>query len=199
MRSQLPFRLGIAPSLGAQTATSAVRPVVHVTVKFVLVPQTKVCGNPYKPGHIAADTAETLKETYRVSRAYPLSAGISVPLPLDRKFQSALTSCIDAGNYAVLLEFDWENPLLAVVDLIRDSSERLSGSSSSHRKLDRSQVSPYSPYLPSSPRAKAGTTTRVGPLWYSHQKANDFEPDRNVRWKLIMNDAWYGFYVKPMA
>jgi|SRR3954451_7503218 len=199
MRSQPSFRLGVAPSLFAQTATSAAGPVeLQVTVKFIPVPQSEVC-RPYKPGHnecpVAAKTAESLKDTYCVSRAYPLSAGKSVGLPLEPKFHTALISGIDAGNYAVVLEFDWKIPLVAVVDMVLDSSKQLSESSNSHHQFDRSQASPYA--LGAPVRASAGTMMRVGPLWYTHQKAKDFEPDRDVKWKLIINDTWYGFHVKP--
>jgi hypothetical protein len=194
MRSQLPLRLGIARSLVAQAAASAPNPDVQVKVKFVLVPQSKICDGPYKPGCPVTREAESLKEKWRISRLYSLSKDRSVPLPLEPDFQSALTSCIDDGNYVVLLEFDWKVPLVAFVDMVSDSGERLSQLANSHRQFGRSQASPYSPNAPD--RSNAGGMMRAGPLWFAYRNAIDFEPDKNAKWKLILNDAWYGFYVK---
>lgn len=94
----------------------------------------------------------------------------------------------------MLLEFDWGVPLLAYIDVILDSGDRLPGSSGSHGKIDRGQASPYSPGARVG--ANAGRAMRVGPLWYTHHRASYFDPNDNTRWKLIVNDAWYGFYVK---
>jgi hypothetical protein len=179
MRSQFSFPLGIIPSLFSQTVTSDASPaVLQVTVKFVLVLQSDVCKGSYKPGHndcsVTTQEAEFLEKTHRVSRAYPLSAGKSVALALERKFHGALISCIDAGHYAVLLNFDWGSTLVAAVDMIRDSSKPLSKPLNTPRHPDRSQY------------------------WHTHQNAIDFDPDKSVRWKVTLNDdLWYGFYVVP--
>jgi hypothetical protein len=85
--------------------------------------------------------------------------------------------CIDAKNYAVLLEFDWGDTLWGVVfDMVRDPSKKLPEPSNSHRLFDRGQY------------------------WCTHQNASDFDPDpdMNVKWRVTLNkDLWYGFYVVP--
>src|SRR5436305_678400 len=98
----------------------------QITVKLVLVPQSEICEGPYKPGHkdcpVTARKIDSLKHKNRVSRVYQLPAGKSVALLLEWDFHQALIADIDAGNYSVLLEFDWGNTLWVVVDMVRASS-----------------------------------------------------------------------------
>ena len=204
MRSQLPPLPRNAPSPLVQAAASATGPVLRVTIKFLPVLQSEICKGTYRAGHtncpITAQKAEFLKESYVGSRTYPLSQGKRVALPLVPKFQNTLTSCIDAGNYAMLVEFAWGIPLLAViVDMVPDHepSELPPGSSGSQRQFDRSQAVPYG--FGAQTEINAVRRMRAGPLWYTHQNAKDFEPAESIRWKLILNDGWYGFYVKPAA
>lgn len=179
MRSQLSFRLE-SSLRSSQLPLLRQDLTLKVTVKFILVLQSEIC-KPYRPGPndcpVAAKTAERLKKTSLVSRSYPLSEFESAALPLEPKFQRALMPCIDARNYAVLLEFDWGDILWGVVfDMVRDPSKRLPEPSNSHRPFDRGQY------------------------WCTHQNASDFDPDPevNVKWKVTLNnDLWYGFYVVP--
>jgi hypothetical protein len=163
----------------AQNATTAVDPNgLQITVKLMLVLQSDVCKGIYKPGHkdcpISESKIDDLKRKHRVSRSYHLTLGKLVPLPLEQDFQQALTSAIDAGNYAVLIELDWGKTMVAVVDMVRDSSGPLPEWTSPHPQLDSGQY------------------------WYTHQDAIDFEPGKSVKWQVTLNGAlsvW--FYVVP--
>jgi hypothetical protein len=160
-------------------AQATAAPTAYITVKLVLVRQSDLCKGSYKPGHVdcelSTERVEYLEQTNRVSRPYKLPLGKPVALRLDPEFQQALIASIDAGTYAVLLEFDWGAQLTVEVDLARD----LCGSPKSHPPWDRNSRH-----------------------WYTHENAIHFDPDKNVKWQMTLTvvSKWlFCFYVVPAA
>lgn len=169
--------LVILPTLGGVVCAQAPnRP--HVTM--ILLEQTDICSGPYTPGHsdcqqVTREFVEQLKETNTVSDPCPLSPGQVVALHLTPAFYEALMAGIDAGGYAVLLEFDWGRNITAVVDIVRESDGRLPKWSNLHRRLLGSE------HL------------------YTHQEAIAFDPTKRARWHVTLTtlsgSLSYSFYV----
>jgi hypothetical protein len=167
-------------AVSAQTLSSEPRPFLsQIAVKLVLVQKSEICKGPYIPGNpdcrVTVDDAEFLEKKYgasAISGPYSLPVGKRMPLKLNPEFQQALIADIDAGTWAVLLEFEWKSSLLFEVDLARD----LCGHPSSNLRSDR------------------------GKHWYTHQNAADFDPDKNVKWQMMLAGpaaSYFCFFVVP--
>jgi hypothetical protein len=154
--------------------------MIQISVKLVIVPQRDVCNGPYRPGpryDLTRDAANKLARRNTVSSIYKLSSGKTTPLELERQFQQALIPAIRAGEYAVLLEFDWGGDLRVVVDLVPGPTQTL-------------------------PEWSKNPPKYVGPgrYWYAHRNAGDFDPAQSATWQVTVNGptgSTFLFYTVP--
>jgi hypothetical protein len=175
VRSLLAVALGLNIT---QAVTARDGVVIHppITIRFMLVSQSDLCGSPYDTdqvhcGLLTSDVVETLEHTHLQSAAYQLQQDRSVPIKLEPAFQAALIAAIDAGDYAVVVEVDWGITVVAVVDMVR-MSESLPNWSATRKVFRRHR------------------------RWFTHQNAVAFEPSRPVHWQITLNGSVsFWFYI----
>ena len=173
-----------APGVNAQSNVilkdAPARPIrTAASVRMILVDLNEICpplfpNRPRPPcAPVTPQDVKELARTHKTSAPYNLTPGELAVLKLEPDFQRALVFDIIAGSYAILLEFDWGDQIIAVVDVKRRADIHLPNWSSLE-----------------------GHHFYKNDHCYSLHNASDFDPGANERWEVRFNGvAFYRFYV----